>query len=326
MNRIENLLLVFELNGYKYAPTFIKKFIKEILKKVRRTQSKMFQRRVTKESLKRDFSRIGIKDGDTIMFHSSLSRLGDVQGGAETVIDALLEVVGKEGTVVAPTFHRVSLTAGDYSNDLVPCFDARHTPSGVGKISEAFRNRKDSLRSCHPTHSVAAIGRNASYIVKDHHKCDTPFSKGSPFDRIMELGGKWLFLAVDIDKFTVYHVFEDNCAEFPHKVYYDSPLIVKAIDMFGEEKIVRTKMHDYILSLNRIDNDKSKIVLNRVKKRFEEMHVLGKGRIGNGISYMIDARDGLRALEAMLKMGETIYLSEGEQETLKIRKGKRYDG
>lgn len=323
MNRIENLLLVFELKGYQYAPAFIKKFIKEILKKVRRTKSKLFQERVTKESLKRDFARIGIKDGDTIMFHSSLSRLGEVEGGAETVIDALLEAVGSGGTVVVPTFHRLSLTAGDYTNDLEPCFDARHTPSGVGKISEIFRNRKDALRSCHPTHSVAAIGRNAYYIVKDHHQCDTPFSEGSPFERIMELCGKWVFLAVDIDKFTIYHVFEDHCPEFPYKVYYDHPLIVKAIDMHGEEKIVRTKMHDYSLSLIRIDNDKSKIVLNRVKKRFEEMRVLGKGRVGNGISYTIDALKGMGGLEAMLKMGETIYLSKKEQETLKIRKGKR---
>jgi len=323
MKRIANLLLISELRGYQYAPAFIKKVVKEILKKTRRAKSKLFQGRVTKESLKGDFARIGIKEGDTIMFHSSLSRLGEVDGGAETLIEALLETVGRGGTVVVPTFHGLSLTAGDYTNDLEPCFDARHTPSRVGKVTEMFRHRKDALRSCHPTHSVAAIGQNASYIVKDHYRCDTPFSDGSPFERIMELGGKWLFLAVDIDKFTIFHVFEDHCPEFPYKVYYDHPLIVKTIDMYGEEKVVRTKIHDYDLSLIRIDNDKSKVVLNRVRKRFDEMHVLGKGRVGNGISYTIDARQGMGALGAMLKMGETIYLSEKEQETLKIRRGQR---
>jgi aminoglycoside 3-N-acetyltransferase len=252
------------------------------------------------------------------MFHSSLSRLGEVQGGAETVIDALLESVGEEGTIVAPTFCRVPRKPNDYSNDLEPWFDARHTPSRVGKISETFRNRKNALRSCHPTHSVAAIGWNACYIIKDHYKCNTPFSVGSPFERIMELKGKWLFIGVDIDKFTIYHVFEDHCPKFPYKVYYDEPLIVKAVDMCGEEKVVRTRVHNYDLSLSRIDNDKSKLVLNRVKKRFEEMKVLKQGPVGNGMAYMLNANEGMEALREMLRMGETIYLSKEERKKLKM--------
>jgi len=47
---------------------------------------------------------IGIERGAVIVVHSALSQLGYVQGGAEGLIDALLEAVGPEGTVLMPSF------------------------------------------------------------------------------------------------------------------------------------------------------------------------------------------------------------------------------
>jgi aminoglycoside N3'-acetyltransferase len=58
---------------------------------------------VTKEELKRGLRKLGLKEGDTVGVHSSLSSFGYVEGGADAVIDALLEVVGEEGTIVMPT-------------------------------------------------------------------------------------------------------------------------------------------------------------------------------------------------------------------------------
>ena len=46
--------------------------------------------------------KIGIEEGDTVLVHSSLSSLGYVEGGAETVIDSLLGVL-KEGTLLKLT-------------------------------------------------------------------------------------------------------------------------------------------------------------------------------------------------------------------------------
>lgn len=313
---IKTIIMIVRLNAYTKTPDFLKKHVKKQLKRARRIRSSVFNMKVTKESLERDLKKIGLSQGDTVIFHSSLSRLGEVEGGADTVIDALLSIVGDSGTVIAPTFFHVGKAPGDYSTDAIPCFDARSTPSGVGKITEIFRGRPQAKRSCHPTHSVAAIGRNAEYIVKDHHTCETPFSNGSPFDRILELGGKWLFLGVDIDKFTLYHVFEDNTPNYPYAVYYQEPLIVKVIDMYGMERLVKTKLHDYNLSLIRIDNDKSQLIKKRVKRHFEEMGALHRGRVGNSNSYLLDAKKGLCALQKMFEHGETIYLAPKEMKLL----------
>ena len=60
--------------------------------------------RVTKEDIKKGLAELGLKRGDVVGVHSSLSSFGYVEGGADTVIDALLETVGEEGAVVMPTY------------------------------------------------------------------------------------------------------------------------------------------------------------------------------------------------------------------------------
>ncbi|MBS7633995.1 AAC(3) family N-acetyltransferase [Candidatus Bathyarchaeota archaeon] len=54
--------------------------------------------------MKRGLQQLGPKKGDIVIVHSSLSSFGFVEGGAETVIDVLLETVSEEGTVIMPTY------------------------------------------------------------------------------------------------------------------------------------------------------------------------------------------------------------------------------
>ena len=56
------------------------------------------------QALAADFQRLGLTAGDTVFVHSALSTLGHVEGGADTVIAALLSVVGHSGTLAAPAF------------------------------------------------------------------------------------------------------------------------------------------------------------------------------------------------------------------------------
>lgn len=58
---------------------------------------------VTKDDLIHKFSQLGIKRGDTLLVHASLSSLGYVVGGAEALYLALREVIGIEGTIVVPS-------------------------------------------------------------------------------------------------------------------------------------------------------------------------------------------------------------------------------
>ncbi len=152
---------------------------------------------VTKEQIKAGLSELGLNAGDLVVVHSSLSSFGKVAGGAETVVNAILEVLGPSGTLIVPTFH---FEPG--------IFDHENTPSIVGAITEEARGRRDAIRSHHPTHSVAAIGPLAEAITEDVEKHD-PFGRGSALHKALMVGGKILQLGVTHTTNSTLHVAEE---------------------------------------------------------------------------------------------------------------------
>lgn len=58
---------------------------------------------ILKEEIVQKIREVGLEKGDAVMVHMSLKRMGYVCGGAQTVIEALMEVVGEDGTIMMPT-------------------------------------------------------------------------------------------------------------------------------------------------------------------------------------------------------------------------------
>ncbi|MBN1460327.1 MAG: AAC(3) family N-acetyltransferase, partial [Armatimonadetes bacterium] len=158
---------------------------------------------ITRERIASDLSELGFCEGDVVFFHSSLRSLGYVDGGADTVIDAFLEVVGPEGLVIVPTLTFCFLRHGGDEG-----FDVRSTASRVGAITDRLWQRESAYRSCHPTHSIAAIGRRAEELVQGHQHTST-FGKDGPYGRYVQWGAKILFLGVDNRRNTTLHAIED---------------------------------------------------------------------------------------------------------------------
>ncbi len=105
-----------------------------------------------------DLARLGIDPRGTLFVHSYKS-IGDVEGRADTVLDALMEYM-KDGLLALPThtWNNVNLQN--------PVMDVLYTPVCVGILPELFRKRAGVRRSLHPTHSVAAIGRGAGRVPR----------------------------------------------------------------------------------------------------------------------------------------------------------------
>jgi len=129
---------------------------------------------VSKEDIKNGLKNLGINSGFILGVHSSLSSFDHVKGGAMAVIDALLEVVCNEGTIVIPTystnrteFERTSeeKTIGLLWKFKILPFDPKETPCWTGIIPETFRKMEGILRSKHPVFSIAAKGSKAKEIV-----------------------------------------------------------------------------------------------------------------------------------------------------------------
>ena len=152
---------------------------------------------VTRARLIADFSKLGLRKGMDVMVHSSLSSIGKVAGGAETVVDALVASVGASGTLMLPSFNHGM--AAVYNDLTTPCTN--------GAIPDAGWRRPDAVRSDHPTHAVAAIGRRAGDYCRDH-MANGIWAADSPIGRLVHGDGYILSLGVTHDTSTAYHIAE----------------------------------------------------------------------------------------------------------------------
>ncbi len=185
---------------------------------------------VTREDIAYGAHLAGVRRGDVILMHSALSAIGEVEGGADAVIDGLMDVIGEDGALAVST-----LTY--YPNG--PRFDVETTATNVGIIAETLRKRPGAIRSLNPTHSIAAIGGKAEYLCKDHELCETVCGEGSPYTKLRDMGGKVALLGVDMNRNTTLHSIED-LSDAP---YLEEKEVPRPTYMGGgdDERIVLTK-------------------------------------------------------------------------------------
>lgn len=149
------------------------------------------------------FSALGVREGGMLLVHASLRSLGRVEGGAETVIRALLNTLGDDGTLLLPGLSYATVNQDN------PHFDVRRTPVCVGALPEYFRQRAGTLRSVHPTHSVCGVGANADELLTGHDQDTTPCGPNSPFHRLPHYAGQLLFLGCGMRPNTSMHAIEE---------------------------------------------------------------------------------------------------------------------
>lgn len=99
-----------------------------------------------------------------------------MRGGADALLDALIEVVGETGTIIMPSF--------TYTTNIPkPYFNFKDTPGRTGALTEVFRKRQETLRSLHPTHSVIGQEARAREFLGNHIET-TALGIDSPLDRV----------------------------------------------------------------------------------------------------------------------------------------------
>ena len=168
---------------------------------------------ITKPDIVAGLHRLGVSSGDVVFAHSSLSAFGWVAGGADAVIDALLDSVGTEGTVVLPAFTWRKYHA--ITEPVVFDLASESVKEEVGIIPETFRQRPGALRSMHLCHSVSAIGSRAPDVMGDGVKS---FGAGSTFHQLEMLDAWYLFLGAPMSTCTALHHVED-LMQVPYRYY-----------------------------------------------------------------------------------------------------------
>lgn len=175
----------------------------------------------TTSSLAADLRTLGVRAGDVVLMHSSLRSLGFVAGGPRAVVEALLEVLTPDGTLVVPTHTSDNSDPANWENPPVPSswwpiiraetpgFDPARTPAarGMGRLAELVRTWPGARRSNHPQVSFAAVGARAEEVVAQH-RLDDGLGDESPLGAVYRLQGSVLLLGCGHGNNTSLHLAE----------------------------------------------------------------------------------------------------------------------
>lgn len=291
----------------KFLPEFVLKWGMSLLKKQRKRKILEQQKKNSgfkKEDLVKDLEKIGIQSGDSVLVHSSLSKIGFVEGGPATLVSALFEVIGSNGTLLFPSFPAKGRNKTHLEEH--PFFDILNTPSQMGSVTEYFRKLPGVFRSFHPTDPVCAKGPLAEYYTNGHFGQLTPYTENSPFRKLCSKKGKILMLGTTLNgACTNLHTLED-AVDFKFPVYDEKIFDVKMIDQNGQPQHMKTKVHnpDYSAKRN----------CDALKPLFEQEQVLVNGMIGEAKSMLIDADKMLQVMiENYKTKGVTMYTPLGEK-------------
>ena len=211
------------------------------------------------DELKRDLTSLGIREGDTVMLHSSYRSLGGIEGGAKAFFDGFFELLGEGGTLILPTLSYDTVTREN------PVFDKDSSPSCVGYLSEYFRTSVAGVkRSMHATHSCCARGRLANELTEGHERDLTPVGENSPFAKLPRTGGKILMLGCKIGHNTMMHGVEET-VDNPYCLDRNDPIEYTLTD--GDRVIKQMSIRHYFLSEDG----------GHVKQRYERVAELLEG-------------------------------------------------
>ena len=174
----------------------------------------------TRKSLADNLRSLGLGTGDVLLVHSSLSSLGWVNGGAEAVVRAFLDVLGDTGTLVVPTQSSDNSDPKNWQHPPVPEEWKQtirntmlpHNPRTtrtyhMSVIAETVRTWPGAVRSAHPQASFTAIGPKAEELMKGH-ALECGLGERSPLKKLEEAKARVLLMGVGFEKCTAFHLAE----------------------------------------------------------------------------------------------------------------------
>jgi len=253
-------------------------------------------RDVNQRELVEQLRDLGVTAGDVLLVHMSYRAVRPVENGPEGVIDALLNAVGKQGTVAMPSWG---------SDDDAP-FDPATTPvsASLGVTADIFRQLSGVSRSNHPF-AFAALGRHATAITSDPLPLP-PHRLESPVGRVYELDGKVLLLGAGHDSDTTIHLAE---------VFARVP--------YGIPKHCTVTEHGRHVRVDYLENDHccQRFALADAWLRTEGLQ--REGHVGNAHARLVKSRDVVAVVRKRLARDPLIFLHAPEEECAECDEARR---
>ena len=227
-----------------------------------------------RNDLKEQIREMGIHPSDTVLIHTSMRAIGEVENGAHGVIDAFCDYLS-DGLFLVPTHTWMSV------NPNQPVFDVRSSVPCIGALPVAAAFRQDGIRSLHPTHSIWARGKGAEEFVKGEENAATPAPPGFAWARLADRNAKILLIGVGNDKNTFIHAV-DEMVDLPDRLS-PNPFPVTILDHNGV-----SHQHMYAGHFCSKTDDVSRQFVN-FEKPFVALGAQKFGKLGNAQVRIVDA-------------------------------------
>jgi aminoglycoside N3'-acetyltransferase len=251
------------------------------------------------DDLVHDLRTLGVRPGDLLMVHASLRRIGEVEGRAAGVVEALDRAVGPEGTTMmilgsANDWDWVNSRPEDERIELLAAaepFDPLGTPvlPEVGILAEIFRTTAGTVVDDNPEGRFAARGRLAHELL-DGLTWDDYYGPGSALDRFVACGGQILRIGANPDTTTVLHHAE-YLADVPDKLRVRRHRLVPGPD--GPQVVVISCLDDE----NGIvpdDRQPTEDYFGIILREFLASSPHRSGRVGGADAVLLDAASIVR--------------------------------
>jgi len=247
---------------------------------------------VTRRQLLGDLRSLGVGPGRTVMLHVSVRAIGWIVGGPDVVLDALLDVLTPQGTVMMyvawedSTEDFAEWTAERQATYRVECppFDPA-TSRAYRKwsiLTEYLRTRPGACRSGNPGASMVAVGAKARWLTRDH-PLNYGYGPGSPLAKLCETGGYVLQVGVPLATVTLLH-YSEHMADVPNKriLRYLAPILRR-----GERMWVEIEEFDTANGIVPWKTD----YFETIVEEYLAMGRVRSGTVGAAQSYLFDAAD-----------------------------------
>lgn len=245
----------------------------------------------TKNSLLKDIEKSVIRKTGTLLIHSSMKAVGEVEGGAETVLDAFIEYM-KDGLLLFPTH---SWSENNLKDSI---YDPKTEPSCVGILTNLFMRREGAIRSMHPTHSVTAMGeRAAEYVLRDR-EVFTPCPRNGCFAGLYDEHAQLLFLGTTLQTNTFIHALEESL-DIPDRIN-PKPRKIKLLFENGETKVI--DFHSHHSSLGNVSLNYDKLLPPML-----DMGIAKEVKIGDALSYVVEVRPMADWVLSLLRQNPQLF-------------------
>lgn len=186
----------------------------------------------TKEMILAQLAAMNAPRNGIVLVHSSLRAVGDVEGGAQGFLDALVEYVTADGGLLCIPAH----TWDNLQKEIT--LDVTSEDNCLGALSTLAIRDPRSIRTENPTHSMVVFGdpRRVAEFVKGEINVETPTAPNSCYGKLCAAGGYVLLVGVAHNRNTYLHTV-DEMLNTPNRM--DEKLIPVAVKRANGEVVKR---------------------------------------------------------------------------------------